>query len=172
MTQQRGRPEFLPLLLDYWPFSIGSIVVLVSMLPAGCFFLLGRDLFHYPTVLTPGTPDYGAARYTSVFLSLIFFIGGGSSALFGYLKCSYLSKHGMIIVGTVRSIPRFRLHGSGDVSYTYCVDGKGYEGRVTVTGVEADGFRTDPQIFLLVSPRNPAWHMRLTGYKIKKFENT
>ena len=89
------------------------------------------------------------------------------SAILGFLKCRHLAQNGIIIVGTVRTFHSIRAYGSTDVSYSYSIDGNGYEGRVSVARVEADKFHETPEIFLLVNPENPKSHIRLTGYKIE-----
>jgi hypothetical protein len=166
-SQRTGRPHLLILLFGHWPFFVGCVFAAVGLIAAFCFSVLGLDLFQRIAAQEPGAVEYANARLSTKVLPISFVVIGVVLAIHGFLKCRHLARHGIIIAGTVRTFHSIRAHGLTDVSYTYCVDGKGYEGRVSVGRLEAEAFRKTPQIFLLVDPDRPDSHVRLMGYKVK-----
>ncbi len=168
-NRRSGRPDLLPLLFGHWPFFCGCAFVAIGGIAVFCFFVLELDLFHGGAAPKPGTAEFANSRSSTTVLSIFFAVIGGIMAVHGFLRCQHLARYGIIVAGTVTKFHSIRhaMSGSSDVSYSYCVDDKGYEGKVTVSSIELDKFQENPQIFLLVDPARPDSHVRLIGYKVK-----
>ncbi len=154
-----SRPSLQKLLFTSVPFRFGMVFAIIGPAQLLYFLITGAVIFEPSKVLEGRL--YTEGRDMSLILGGMFFVIGGMTALFSFLKARNLDSRGMIVTGRVQSVSGFQYRGMKNISYTYNVDRNYYESRTSVAATKAENYVHSPSIQLLVDAKNPTSHVIL-----------